>query len=611
MFSFETPLFEDAPVAYSVLDAEGRQLAANQRFYEIFGYAPGTKLDVDDLTHAEHRQQTDDYLSQITGQDDALRAIEKRYVRADGSTFWGRLTARRIVEDGQPLLLGTIENIDEQHRLRTGLVNRALKQSEFVAQVSHELRNPLHTIAGMAELLVDAGLSPANQRQAAVILREASSASSIVSDLLDIGRIDAGNFAVDQEPFSVRNLVDRSVRAAQPRAQAKGLRIHVLVHDAVPINVVGDRRRVKQVLDNLVGNAVKFTNQGSVSLHLEACDETVRFRVEDTGPGIAANFVERLFEPFARANESTSGAGLGLAISLRLAESMGGTLIVEQTSVEGTVFALDLPLADAGPNAVIASDELPSHSGRSARILVVEDNIETQMLAKAQLDRLGYDYDVVGDGFEALRLFDTASYGAILMDWHLPGIDGLETTRRIRQQERREGRVRTPIVSVTARAMAEDIEACHQAGADDFVAKPANLRRISEVLERWTGTHIASGAEPERTDELFVNLLEELGDVAVVHQLGSTFLSELPGRVDAIVVPDGSDDQRVQLAAHTLASTSLMFGADELGNIAQQIEDAARASTVITDEHRHQLKRIAATTCEQMTTVLEALKGAS
>lgn len=610
-----SPIFASAPVAYSVVDADGRQVAANKRFWELFGYPAGTELTVADLTHEEHLEQTVVYLDALTNDADELVMVEKRYVRADGSLFWGRLTARRIVDDsGTALLLGVIENIDAQRELQDELRDAAVVQSEFVARVSHELRNPLHTISGMAELLASAGIDREHRQQAEVILREASSLTSIVSDLLDIGRIDAGDFAVEAIPFTIRKAIDRSARAAQAAAAAKALRLKVRIGDSVPINVVGDPRRLGQILDNVIGNAIKFTAVGSVTLDVNVGDDgDVVFRVEDTGPGIPADFVDALYEPFQRANESTTGAGLGLAISLRLAESMGGTLKVAKSDAEGTTFALHLPLAAAGEEVSTRDPSLPEGGVRPERILVVEDNPETQMLASAQLKRLGYEHDIAGDGYEALERYEAMTYGAILMDWHLPGIDGLEATRRIRQIETRTGRDRTPIISVTARAMAADIEACRQAGADDFVAKPASLSDVSVALERWVGAKTEeSTASLPSTSELFESLLDDLGDEATVHSLGTTFLAELAGRVEAIVSSQSNDDVQTELVAHTLASTSLMFGATDLGQAARDIEAAARSSQRVTTEQCLELQEIAARTEKDMRAVLATFeRGAS
>ena len=617
MVEFATnPIFLSAPVAYSVVDSDGRQVAANQRFWELFGYDAGTVLTVADLTHGEDIEQTEEYLAALSNEDsdpDELVIVEKRYVRADRTLFWGRLTARRIVdESGAALLLGVIENVDAQRRLQDDLRDAAVVQSEFVARVSHELRNPLHTISGMAELLSSAGLHPEQRQQAEVILREASGLTSIVSDLLDIGRIDAGNFAVDNTPFTVRKVVDRSVRGAQQSAAAKGLRLNVHVGDAVPIHVLGDARRLGQILDNIIGNAIKFTATGSVTLDVTVADDArVVFLVEDTGPGIPADFVDALYEPFERANESTSGAGLGLAISLRLAESMGGALELVRTSADGTSFALRLPLPDAGEEAMDQGAVLPPGAQRPERILVVEDNPETQMLASAQLKRLGYEHDIASDGYEAIDRYEAETYGAILMDWHLPGIDGLEATRRIRQLEARTGRDRTPIISVTARAMAADIEACREAGADDFVAKPASIGDIAEAIARWIGQPEVIETAPSAESELFQALLDDLGDYDIVRSLGSTFLAELPGRVDAIVTSDPHEGNQVELVAHTLASTSLMFGATDLGRVARDIEASARSSNQVSDEQRLELQDVARRTGEAMRSVLTTFEGAS
>lgn len=615
MFDFENNhLFVDAPVAYSVLDVTGNQVAANRKFWELFGYAPDTELSVKAMTDAESQADTDVYLAELrSGQRDSV-VVDKRYVRADGTSFWGRLTAQRLAthEGAEVLLLGVIQDIDDQRMAEARLREAAQDQSEFVARVSHELRNPLHTIAGLAELLTTSDIDRQARRQAEIILREATSLTSIVSDLLDIGKFDSGNLVIEPAPFSVRGIIDRSVRSAQTTAEEKGLRLGTSVDDALPIYAVGDAGRISQILDNLLGNAIKFTDAGSIRLDVQSgSGDLIDFTVTDTGAGIPEDRQAEIFEPFQRLNPSAPGAGLGLAISGRLAESMAGQLSLAHSGPDGSAFVLSVPLAETSTPAPEPAANAIVHTDKASRVLVVEDNVETQMLAAAQLKRLGYEHDIVGDGYLALEITEKTTYGAILMDWHLPGIDGLETTRRIRQREVDEGRPRTPIISVTARAMAADVEACKEAGADDFVAKPASIGRIAEVLEQWAGDSLAeSEADGSSVDgEAFSTLVDELGDADLVCTLARTFLTELPRRVGVIVDP-ASDAEAVQLSAHTLKSTSAMVGAESLRAIAAQIEDAARHAKPITDQTHQDLQRAAERTKTEVNELIERLENA-
>ena len=614
MFDLENnQLFVDAPVAYSVLNADGCQVAANHKFWELFRYPENTTLTVASITEPESQADTDSYLEDLLSGARESVVVQKKYVRGDGTTFWGRLTAQRLATSSNELLvLGVIEDIDTHVHFEAQLREAARDQSEFVARVSHELRNPLHTIAGLAELLASSDIDTQAQRQAGIIMREAMNLTSIVSDLLDIGRFGTGNLLIDAEPFSVRGMIDRSVRSAQASADAKGLRLITTVDDALPIYAVGDAGRVGQIVDNLLGNAIKFTSTGSVGLHVRKhAGDLVAFEVADTGAGVPKDRRSDIFEPFQRLNPSAAGAGLGLAISSRLAESMSGRLQLSDSGPHGSTFELVLPLpeteAPAPAPAIIAEPE----AHKASRILVVEDNLETQMLAAAQLNRLGYDYDIVDDGYRALEISERSSYGAILMDWHLPGMDGLETTRRMRQREEREGRPRTPIISVTARAMAADIQACRDAGADDFVAKPASIGRIGEVLEQWAG---ASSAESQHgassvDNDAFSNLLDELGDIDLVCSLARTFLLELPRRVDSIVGAS-NDHQAAQLAAHTLKSTSAMVGAEPLRAIAAHIEETTRSGRPVAAQVTADLVAVAERTETEVTNLIERLENA-
>lgn len=614
------PLFQLAPVAYSVLDLDLIQVAANERFFSLFGYESGAELDSESLTLPEDRPATKDYIEAVLSQEES-GSIEKRYVHASGSVFWARLTARLIKMDETPYVVGVIEDIQQQHDLLQHLalsMQEATEQADlrtrFVSQVSHELRNPLHLIAGTSELLGRAPIPMKHRQQAASILREARSLTRLTDDLLDIGRSDAGKLELDDVVFSSRSLIDRVRQTVADSARGKGLDLDVHVHDSVPVHLSGDEGRLHQILVNLASNAVKFTQRGSVSVHVDVVDAgAIRFRVTDSGPGIPEAGLRTIFEPFVRFSRVESGAGLGLAISSRLAHALDGSLTAENLAPTGAAFSLIVPLEAADSPSI--EDRTPVSPSAGApvdgHILIVEDNVENQLLASAQLEALGFTFEVASDGFKALELVAMTHYDAILMDWHLPGMDGLETTRRIRARELDGNRDRRPIIALTARTMAADIEACFDAGADDHVSKPAGIDTLRRVLTRWTAGVETQNLEVgnqsaliERTalEELFDNL----GDVELVSSIVTTYLSELKGRVDRIL--EAESPESVESAAHVLASTSSIVGASSLSEFARKIEDRVRRLESVDAELLEDLVETADATMEALTAEFDQLK---
>jgi PAS domain S-box-containing protein len=609
-------LFREAPVAYSILDLEGRQLAGNLKFLELFGYeASVERITATDLTHPDDREATRQYLRELGSGGREAVDIDKRYVRADGTVFWGHLTAHRITDaDGTPLLIGMIEDIDERRKMEAQLRRAVEERSTFVAQVSHELRNPLHTIAGLAELLAASEIGGSERHQAEVILREARFLSALVDDLLDIGRAEAGHLVVDASPMALRPLADRVVRSRTVEATEKGLELTAVVDDAVPLQVLGDQRRVVQVLDNLIGNAIKFTDTGNVALRVDGDGRgAVTFTVSDTGAGIAQERVADIFEPFGRLDHRKAGAGLGLAISSRLATAMGGTLRFAPGTGGGSTFVLQLPLVECSGTEGERRPPPVRPDRRNKRVLVVEDSPEIQLLVKAQLERLGYPHDVVADGLTALEVSDEAGYSALLVDWHLPGIDGLEMIRRFRHRERLEGRTPTPVLALTARTMPGDLEACLEAGADGHIAKPASLHDLATALDTWTGATAEScGASTGVIDDdVLAALAHELGDVEVVASITHTFLEQLPARLASVVDAWPDDPVGVASAAHVVKGASAMVGATEMARVAAELEVAAAAGDTGGGDHLvRELRDLAPATTTELEKVMSRI-GAS
>lgn len=611
------PWFELAPIAYSVLDVHGVQLAANRQFHALFGHPAGTELTATQLTHPEDQARSAEFLTQLIASKETMRSIEKRYIRADGSTFWGRLTASVINVDGHVRLLGVIENIQTEHDLLEHLAEEVERRSSFVSQVSHELRNPLHLICGTSELLSVQAAPGTHREQARSINREATALSRLVDDLLDVGRSDAGELSVKHQPFSMQRIADRLRSSVIGQANAKGIALEVNVDPSCPSDVLGDADRVHQIVLNLATNALKFTSAGTVCVDITpTAGDHISFRVTDTGPGIPEESLDRVFQPFVRLGESEPGAGLGLAISRRLADLLGATLTAENCAPVGAAFELTIPLP-AHQRLLDGSADLPDEIPAQtvgAHILIVEDNVENQLLATAQLGTLGYTSEVAPDGFDAIQRMETHRYDAVLMDWHLPEMDGLETTRRIRDLEAAKGQRRTPIIALTARTMSSDVEECYRAGVDAHIGKPATLAMISGTLNHWISTDNSGASQIElesliddtveaigdRQDvplldhECFERLFNELGGADVTRSIVDTYLDQLDSRVETVRQAD--NHEAVENAAHVLGSTSAMLGAKAMEHQARSIERNAREGLVVDDAARSELLAIAAAT---------------
>lgn len=369
-------------------------------------------------------------------------------------------------------------------------------KSRFLAVVSHEMRTPLNGIMGIAQLLRNRNAAPALTRPLTLLENSARLLSRIIGDLLDVSRMDSGAVDVRPQAFDFRGTMEETVDLLRPLAEARGLELRLEWDPALPRQVVSDATRIGQVLLNLGGNAVKFTGHGGVLLRASPV-ATGRFRVEvvDTGPGISAADQERIFKPFERLGEVgvIQGTGLGLTIARRIAQALGGDVTCESTPGTGSTFTfefaatpLDAPADAAAPAVGGAGHLVPTPAAPDGRgvVLVVDDNDINSDVATGLLEMLGWQHDIARNGEEALAAMAARPYAAVLMDCHMPVLDGWEATRRWRRDER-EGRL--PIIGITANASQADREHCLAAGMDEHIPKPFEISTLAEALDRLAG----------------------------------------------------------------------------------------------------------------------------
>lgn len=505
-------LFERSPVGVFRTTLSGRVLEINEAGARIFGYESRMDFRSQNAQQLYFDLQERDELIERIKRDKFITNAETRLRRKDGTPVWvlQNITLVESAED-DTALEGTLIDITARKQAEAELkeakeISEAASRAkgEFMATISHEIRTPMNGILGMTELVLDTELTAEQRDNLGLVKLSAESLLAIINDILDFSKIEAGRFAVESIPFDLRKNLGDTMNAFALRAKQKDLNLVHFVPSELPEKVVGDPGRIRQVLVNLVGNALKFTERGEISLHVHK--ENVQkekdgyiwlhFTIRDSGRGIPEEMREKIFEPFTQEDGSMSrnygGTGLGLTISKRLAEKMGGTIWFESQTGKGSTFhftvelKLETAAVPAVENAISAADVSAAFAGQKRqdqpRVLLVEDNAVNRTLALRLLERKGFAVTVAMDGQAALEELEKADFEIVLMDIQMPRMDGLTATAAIRAREKITG-AHLPIVAMTAHALKGDRERCLEAGMDSYLSKPIRTTELFATIE--------------------------------------------------------------------------------------------------------------------------------
>jgi PAS domain S-box-containing protein len=630
--------------------------------YRLFGLAPGERAATYDLylscVHPDFRKDAVEWIKTVIANKKSS-GLDLRIVRPDGEERILRSCADVVLDEtgGVVRVVGTSQDITEQRQIEAELLqakeaaeSTSRAKSEFLANMSHEIRTPMNGIIGMTELTLETKLDREQREYLGMVKSSAHSLLGLLNDILDFSKIEAGKLDLEAIGFSLRECLSETLKPLKLRAEKKQLKLFADIPTGVPDHLIGDPMRLRQILLNFTDNAIKFTERGRIVVRVEpeslnphpsplkSSEYGLHFSVADTGIGIPVEKQKVIFEAFAQVDGSTTrnygGTGLGLSIASQLIQQMRGRIWIESELGKGTTFHFTawFGLASESSSSSIPSWKFESKSrtkdededenekgARRLRILLAEDNLINRAVATGVLAKRGHSLVHAANGREAVEIATASSFDLIFMDVQMPVMDGLEATGRIREMEQAKGGQRTPIVAMTAHAMAGDRERCLAAGMDDYISKPLEKEPLLALLARISGGRriAAPAAQPAhrppkalqtsapdssaKAPPIFsrAKLLDQLDDdEALLHRMIELFNENTPLLLDdirgAIARQSGSDLAR---SAHALLSSLGVFGAGKASLLTRKLEalglqnDLSPAADVFS-ELEHEAARI-------------------
>ncbi|MBF0446150.1 MAG: response regulator [Magnetococcales bacterium] len=614
------------------VDDQRRIIFSNPSAAGLLGWSPEELLgkDIRRVLRPQHSsgnsvEQKDDPVIE-TLQDGKSRSVLNGYlIRRKGTRFPASFTVSPTFnEKGVSGLVFTFRDDTERREIEASLktakyqaerANQA--KSAFLATMSHEIRTPMNAIIGMADFVEETTSQDERSEAMSIIKESGQSLLTLINDILDLAKIESGEVELEHEVYSTRDLIE-SVRSIMhyPATVQKKLKLETYVNSDVPMAILGDFRRIRQILINLVGNAIKFTNSGQIVISVitnstKGNKILLQFSVKDTGIGISEDRLEDIFKNFVQADRTTNqkygGTGLGLAISQRLVQAMGGKIWVESATGKGSEFLFSIPTEiDDIENSeeyqqqeqsrikMAARDKyqettpkIASIIPKDSRILLAEDDPINQLVLLKIFNRMGLVPDLAQNGLQALEMASLERYDLIFMDVQMPEMDGLTAVKKLRAREKSDGHEHhTSVVALTAFALDGDEEMCIKAGMDDYLCKPINSTDLQRVLCRWIGDEAKAATLNKKgsfsTEILidknrFKTLYEEVGLETfdtIVH-VSLLQIKELSNELQEVV--DQGNFKSIESIAHKLKGSCLQIGALALCNIANDLERLARA----------------------------------